>query len=104
MDKGACEMSNIYAIYHPTGDHRFRTTPTAKTTWVAGALAVLYVFGVVQYLSPAKFIGLGVPTATGLLAGVFGLFAVTIAHDRSWMAWLGIATAIVGLVVALLVV
>ena len=61
-------------------------TPITKTGWASGGLAILYAIGVVQYLSPIRFIGMGVPTVVGLLAGVCGLFAVPRPYDHSWAA------------------
>lgn len=88
-------MLNAHATRSPGGDSRLRSTPVTKTGWVAGALAALYAIGVVQYLSPIKFIGLGAPTMIGFLAGACGLFAVLIGHDRSWLAWLGVLAGVV---------
>jgi len=92
-------MSDTHAIHGSTGGSHFGSAPTTKTAWAAGVLALLYVIGLVLYLSPIKMIGLGVPTLVGLLAGACALFAITIGHDHSWVAWLGVAAALVALVV-----
>ncbi len=97
-------MPSTHAIDGPTVRNHFGFTPITKTGWAAGGLAILYAIGVVQYLSPIRFIGMGVPTVVGLLAGVCGLFAVAVGHDHSWVAWLGIAAAIVAVAVTLLLV
>ena len=97
-------MPNTHAIHGPTGGSHFGSTPITMTGWAAGGLAILYVIGVAQYLSPIKFIGMGVPTLVGLLAGACGLFAILIRHDRSWVAWLGIAVAVVAVALTLLLV
>jgi len=95
-------MSDTHAIHGSTGGSHFGSVATTKTAWAAGVLAALYVIGLVLYLSPLKTIGLGVPTLVGLLAGACGLFAITIGHDHSWMAWLGVAAAVVALVATVL--
>ena len=97
-------MQNTHAIHGSTGGGRFGSMPITKTGWAAGVLAILYVIGVAQYFSSIKIIGLGIPTAVGVLAGACGMFAVLIGHDHSWVAWLGISVAVVAVVLTLLLV
>jgi hypothetical protein len=95
-------MPNTHAIHGPTGGSRFGSMPVTKTGWAAGALSVLYVIGVAQYVSPIKVIGLGVPTVVGLLAGACGLFATLVGHDHSWVVSLAILVAVVAVALTLL--
>ncbi len=97
-------MTDIHAVHGPTGGNHFGSLPTTKTGWAAGVLAVLYVIGAAQYMSPIRMIGLGVPTVAGLVAGGFGLFAILVGHDHSWVAWLGILAALVAVALTLLLV
>ena len=102
--QGGSKMPNTHAIHGPTGGSHFGAMPITKTGWAAGGLAILYVIGVAQYLSPIRVIGMGLPTVVGLLAGACGLFAILRGHDHSWVAWLGIAVAAVAVAVTLLLV
>ncbi len=97
-------MPNTHAIPGPSGGSHFGSMPITKWGWAAGGLAILYVIGVAQYLSPIKIIGMGLPTIAGLLAGACGLFAILKRHDRSWAAWLGVAAAVVAVALTLLLV
>lgn len=92
-------MSSTQVVHHPSRGSRLGATPTTWAAWAAGGLALLYAIGIIQYVTPVRFIGLGIPTAIALVAGACGLYALVVVRDRSWMAWLGVAAAVLAVIV-----